>query len=171
MNPLWGTNPYNGYNKMNRKTQNAIEYRKVVLKAVGSAFYNAEVLTKVELADKCKDINLDANVIGMLTTAGVIKSTRGRKAAISMLVTPMYLFSHLDELANKMVRPDSYTDAINRRVADNMKSLKEAFKRVKAENDELSAMLQTAWNDLEDISAENENLRNKLAAITEILRR
>lgn len=156
---------------MNKKTQNAIEYRKAILKAVGSAFYSCEVLTKVELQSKCSDINIDANVIGMLTTAGVIKSTRGRNASISMLVTPMYLFSHLDELAHKMVRSESYNEAINRRVADNMKSLKEAFKRVKKENDELSALLQDAWADLEDISAENQNLRNKLAAITEILRR
>jgi hypothetical protein len=156
---------------MNKKTQNAFEYRKAILKAVGSAFYSCEVLTKVELQSKCSEINIDANVIGMLTTAGVIKCTRGRKASISLCVTPMHILTHLDELANKMVRPDSYHDAINRRVADNMKALKEAFKRVKKENDELSALLQDAWADLEDVSAENQNLRNKIAAITEILRR
>lgn len=156
---------------MNKKTQNALEYRKAILKAVASAFFNAEALTKVELQSKCQDINIDANVLGMLTTAGVLKSTRGRGAKITMIISPMHVYTHIEELAAKMVRPDSYQEAVIRRVADNMRSLKDAFKRVKKENAELSAMLQDAWNEIEDISAENQNLRNKLAAISEIMRR
>lgn len=155
---------------MNKKTQNALEARKAILRAVGRAFYNAEALTKVELQKECQDINLDANVMGMLTTAGVIKSTRGRNAQITMLLTPMYVFTHVEELAAKMIRPDSYFEAASRKVAEDKKDLKEVIKRLKKDNQDLSELLDKAWKDLDALTAENKALRAKLEAAKAALR-
>lgn len=155
---------------MNKKTQNALEARKAILRAVGRAFYNAEALTKVELQKECQDINLDANVMGMLTTAGVIKSTRGRNAQITMLLTPMYVFTHVEELAAKMIRPDSYFEAASRKVAEDKKDLKEVIKRLKKDNQDLSELLDKAWKDLDALTADNKELHAKLEAVKAALR-
>lgn len=150
---------------MNRKTQNAIEYRKAVLKAVARAFYNAEALTKVELQHECTDVNIDTNVLSMLKTAGVITCTRGRSATISMSVTPMYVFTHIEELAVKMVRPESYFESANRKVAENIKDHKEVIKRLKKDNQDLSELLDKAWKELDVLTADNKALRAKLDAV------
>ncbi len=155
---------------MNKKTQNALEARKAILRAVGRAFYNAEALTKVELQESCQEINLDANVIGMLTTAGVIKSTRGRNAQITMLLTPMHVFTHVEELAAKMVRPESYFEAANRKVAENIKDHKEVIKRLKKDNQDLSELLDKAWKEIDVLTADNKALRAKLEAVKVALR-
>ena len=155
---------------MNKKTQNALEARKAILRSVASAFYSAEVLTKVELQTKCKDVNIDTNVIGMLTTAGVIKSARGRKSAITMLLTPMHVFTHIEELAAKMVRPESYFEVASRKVAENIKDHKEVIKRLKKDNQDLSEMLDKAWKDVDALTVENKALRAKLDAVKAALR-
>lgn len=155
---------------MNKKSSNALEARKAVLRAVARAFYNAEALTKVELQDQCQEINLDANVIGMLTTAGVIKSTRGRHAKITMLLTPMHVFTHVEELAAKMVRPESYFEAAERKVVEDKKGLKEVIKRLKKDNQDLSELLDKAWKDVDALTADNKALRAKLEAVKAALR-
>ena len=155
---------------MNIKYSNALEARKAILRAVARAFYNAEALTKVELQKECSDVNLDANVIGMLTTAGVIKSTRGRHAKITMILTPMYVFTHVEELAAKMIRPDSYFEAANRKVVEDKKDLKEVIKRLKKDNQDLSELLDKAWKELDAITADNKALRAKLEAVKAALR-
>ena len=155
---------------MNKKTQNALEARKAILRAVARAFYNVEALTKVELQESCNDVNIDANVLGMLTTAGVIKSTRGRHAKITMLLTPMHVFTHVEELAAKMVRPESYFEAANRKVAENIKDHKEVIKRLKKDNQDLSELLDKAWKDVDALTADNKALRAKLEAVKAALR-
>lgn len=155
---------------MNKKSYNALETRKAILRAVARAFYNAEALTKVELQNECTDVNIDANVIGMLTTAGVIKSTRGKHAKISMLLTPMHVFTHVEELAAKMVRPESYFEAASRKVAENIKDHKEVIKRLKKDNQDLSELLDKAWKDVDALTAENKVLRAKLEAVKAALR-
>lgn len=155
---------------MNIKKQNALEARKAVLRSVARAFYNAEALTKVELQNKCPDVNLDANVIGMLKTAGVITCTRGRKSAITMLLTPMHVFTHVEELAAKMVRPESYYQAAERKVAESIQDHKEVIKRLKKDNQDLSELLDKAWKDLDDLTADNKALRSKLEAVKAALR-
>lgn len=155
---------------MNKKTQNALEARKAILRAVGRAFYNAEALTKVELQKECQDINLDANVMGMLTTAGVIKSTRGRNAKITMLLTPMHVFTHVEELAAKMVRPESYFEAASRKVVEDKKELKEVIKRLKKDNQDLSELLDKAWKEIDVLTADNKALHAKLEAVKAALR-
>lgn len=155
---------------MNKKTQNALEARKAILRAVARAFYNAEALTKVELQNECPDVNLDANVIGMLKTAGVITCTRGRKSAITMLLTPMHVFTHVEELAAKMVRPESYYQAAERKVIEDRQGLKEVIKRLKKDNQDLSELLDKAWKDLDDLTADNKALRAKLEAVKAALR-
>lgn len=155
---------------MNIKSSNALEARKAILRAVGRAFYNAEALTKVELQNECADVNIDANVMGMLTTAGVIKSTRGRNAKITMLLTPMYVFTHVEELAAKMIRPDSYFEAANRKVVEDKKDLKDVIKRLKKDNQDLSELLDKAWKELDILTADNKALRAKLEAVKAALR-
>lgn len=155
---------------MNLKTLNAQESRKATLLAVARAFYNAEALTKVELQNECTDVNIDANVLGMLTTAGVIKSTRGRHAKITMLLTPMHVFTHVEELAAKMVRPESYFEAAERKVVEDKKELKEVIKRLKKDNQDLSELLDKAWKDLDALTADNNALRAKLEAVKAALR-
>lgn len=155
---------------MNLKTLNAQESRKATLLAVARAFYNAEALTKVELQKECADVNIDSNVIGMLTTAGVIKSTRGRNAKISMLLTPMHVFTHVEELAAKMVRPESYFEAAERKVAESIKDHKEVIKRLKKDNKDLSELLDKAWREIDVLTADNKALRAKLEAIKAALR-
>ena len=155
---------------MNLKTLNAQESRKAILRAVARAFYNAEALTKVELQNECTDVNIDANVLGMLTTAGVIKSTRGRHAKITMLLTPMHVFTHVEELAAKMVRPESYFEAAERKVVEDKKELKEVIKRLKKDNQDLSELLDKAWKDLDALTADNNALRAKLEAVKAALR-
>ena len=155
---------------MNRKSINALEARKAILREVARAFYNAEVLTKVELQTKCKDVNIDTNVIGMLTTAGVIKSARGRKSAITMLLTPMHVFTHVEELAAKMVRPESYFEAAERKVVEDKKELKEVIKRLKKDNQDLSELLDRAWKEIDVLTADNKALRAKLEAVKAALR-
>lgn len=155
---------------MNLKTLNALEARKAILRAVSKAFYNAEALTKVELQNECQEINLDANVIGMLTNAGVIKSTRGRNAKITMMLTPMHVFTHVEELAAKMVRPDSYFKAAERKVVEDKKELKEVIKRLKKDNQDLSELLDKAWKEIDVLTADNKALRAKLEAVKAALR-
>lgn len=155
---------------MNKKSSNALEARKAILRAVARAFYNAEALTKVELQSQCPEVNLDANVIGMLTTAGVVKSTRGKHAKITMLLTPMHVFTHTEELATKMVRPESYFEAANRKVAENIKDHKEVIKRLKKDNQDLSELLDKAWKELDVLAADNKALRAKLEAVKAALR-
>lgn len=150
---------------MNIKKQNALEARKAVLRAVARAFYNAEALTKVELQNECPDVNLDANVIGMLKTAGVITCARGRKSAITMLLTPMHVFTHIEELAAKMVRPESYYQAAERKVAESIQDHKDVIKRLKKDNQDLSELLDKAWKDLDALTADNKALRAKLDAV------
>lgn len=155
---------------MNVKSFNALEARKAILRAVAKAFYNAEALTKVELQNECQEINLDANVIGMLTTAGVIKSTRGRHAKITMLLTPMHVFTHVEELAAKMIRPDSYFEAAERKVVEDKKELKEVVKRLKKDNQDLSELLDKAWKEIDVLTADNKALHAKLEAVKAALR-
>lgn len=155
---------------MNKKSYNALETRKAILRAVARAFYNAEALTKVELQNECTDVNIDANVLGMLKTAGVITCTRGRSATISMSITPMYVFTHIEELAAKMVRPDSYFEAANRKVVEDKKDLKDVIKRLKKDNQDLSELLDKAWKEIDVITAENKVLRAKLEAVKAALR-
>ena len=155
---------------MNLKTLNAQESRKAILRAVARAFYNAEALTKVELQNACPNINIDANFIGMLKTACVITSTRGRNAVISMSVTPMHVFTHVEELANKMVRPESYSLFVERRKAEKTQDYKEVIKRLKKENDDLSEMLAEAWKELDRLKASNKELSSKLEAVKAALR-
>ena len=155
---------------MNKKSLNALEARKAVLREVAKAFYNAEALTKVELQQECANVNIDANVLGMLKTAGVITCTRGRNATISMLVTPMHVFTHVEELAAKMVRPESYFEAAERKVVEDKKDLKEVIKRLKKDNQDLSELLDKAWKDLDDLTADNKALRAKLEAVKAALR-
>ena len=155
---------------MNIKKQNALEARKAVLRSVARAFYNAEALTKVELQNKCPDVNLDANVIGMLKTAGVITCTRGRKSAITMLLTPMHVFTHVEELAAKMIRPESYYQAAERKVAESIQDHKEVIKRLKKDNQDLSELLDKAWKELDILTADNKALRAKLEAVKAALR-
>lgn len=155
---------------MNKKTQNALEARKAILRAVARAFYNAEALTKVELQNECTDVNIDANILGMLTTAGVIKSTRGRHAKITMLLTPMHVFTHVEELAAKMIRPESYFEAVERKVVEDKKDLKEVIKRLKKDNQDLSELLDKAWKEIDVLTADNQALHAKLEAIKAALR-
>lgn len=155
---------------MNKKSLNALEARKAVLRSVARAFYNAEALTKVELQNECPDVNLDANVIGMLKTAGVITCTRGRKSAITMLLTPMHVFTHVEELAAKMVRPESYFEAASRKVAENIKDHKEVIKRLKKDNQDLSELLDKAWKEIDVLTADNKALHAKLEAVKAALR-
>lgn len=155
---------------MNKKTQNALEARKAILRAVAKAFYNAEALTKVELQNECADVNIDANVLGMLKTAGVLTCTRGRTATISMLVTPMHVFTHIEELAAKMVRPESYYQAVERKVVEDKKDLKEVIKRLKKDNQDLSELLDKAWKELDILTADNKALCAKLEAVKAALR-
>lgn len=155
---------------MNLKTTNALEARKAVLRAVARAFYNAEALTKVELQKECTDVNIDANVLGMLKTAGVITCTRGRSATISMSVTPMHVFTHIEELAAKMVRPESYYQAVERKVVEDKKDLKEVIRRLKKDNQDLSELLDKAWKELDVLTADNKALRAKLDAVKAALR-
>lgn len=155
---------------MNLKTLNAQESRKATLLAVARAFYNAEALTKVELQTACPNVNIDANVIGMLKVAGVLTSTRGRNAMLSMLVTPMHVFTHVEEFANKMVRPESYSLCVERRKAEKAQDLKEVIKRLKKENDDLSALLTEAWKELDVLKASNKEMSSKLEAIKAALR-
>jgi hypothetical protein len=154
---------------MNRKSTNAKEARKVCLFAVAKAFSNAETLTKVELQGLCKDVTIDGNVIGMLTKAGVVKSTRGRNATITMLMTPIHVYTHVDELADKMVRPESYTLCVERHKAAKAQDYKDVIKRLKAENNELSALLSEAWKEIDKLKESNKEMSIKIATIKSIL--
>jgi septal ring factor EnvC (AmiA/AmiB activator) len=80
------------------------------------------------------------------------------------------VFTHVEELANKMVRPESYSLCVERRKAEKTQDLKEVIKRLKKENDDLSALLTEAWRELDVLKASNKDMSARLEAIKAALR-
>lgn len=155
---------------MNKKTKNMLENRKAVVLAVGRALQGNEALTREQLVNKCPSVRIDGNVIERLKNAGLITSTRGRYAKITLNLTFFEISSNLDYYIGKMDRSNGYKECKERKVLTEKKDLKDAFKRAKAETAKIQEELDFVYKELGKVEAENKRLKAIIANIKEALK-
>lgn len=155
---------------MNKKTRNMLENRKAIVLAVGRALQGNESLSREELINKCPSVRIDGNVIERLKNAGLITSTRGRYAKITLNLTFFEITTNLDYYIGKMDRSNGYKECKERKVLTEKSDLKAAFKRAKDESQSLKEEIDFLYREIGKLETENKRLREKIAKVKEALK-
>lgn len=155
---------------MNKKTLNMLENRRAIILAVGRALQGNEALSREQLISQCPTVRIDGNVIERLKNAGLINSTRGRYAKITLNLTFLEITTNLDYYVSKMDRSQGYKAMVEKKVLTEKSDLKAAFKRAKDESQSLKEEIEFLYKEIGKLETENKRLRLKITKIKEALK-
>lgn len=155
---------------MNKKTKNMLENRRAIILAVGRALQGNEALSREQLIAQCPTVRIDGNVIERLKNAGLINSTRGRYAKITLNLTFLEITTNLDYYVSKMDRSQGYKAMVEKKVLTEKSDLKAAFKRAKDESQSLKEEIEFLYKEIGKLETENKRLRLKITKIKEALK-
>lgn len=105
-----------------------VQMRKIVLSELCACFASKSHMTKQELLNSIKRVEVSQSLYKWLLDTGILTSTRGRNANVSLAISRDVILSHLDRYAYR--EPQQGYTIISRRQATRAELLAE-IKRLK----------------------------------------
>lgn len=106
-----------------------VQMRRIVLSELCTSFASKSHMTKQELLNSIKKVEISQSLYKWLLDTGILTSTRGKGASVSLAISRDAILSHLDRYAYLEPQKKEYT-IITRRPATREELLAE-IKRLK----------------------------------------
>ena len=112
--------------KQNMANPSTVQMRRIVLSELCACFASKSHMTKQEMLNSIKKVEISQSLYNWLLDTGILTSTRGKGASVSLATSRDAILSHLDRYAYR--EPQQGYTTVSRRQATRVELLAEIKK-------------------------------------------